>query len=433
MESDNKFKIILTAVFGFFIIAGLLAFANYKSTNTSTSNVEVTVWGTIDKTLFDSYISKFKQDYTLEFNLTYTQKDFSTFDSELVEAIATGKAPDSILVSQELIKRYSDKVNYITSITERDFKDTYVQEAELYLDSEKKVFAIPFFIDPLVMYWNRDTFASAGVVNPPTKWSEFPLLVDKFTESNANANITKSLVSFGEYSNVDNAKAIISALLLQAGSKIVTVDNNGIYSASLYTKTSEDISIPAVSALTFYTDYSNPKKSVYSWNKSLPSSKQSFLAENLALYFGFSTEYSDIKEKNPNLNFDVAVIPQVVGATAKTTFGELYGFAFLKSGANIQEAYNVVSLLASPEGVKTFLSFTDVAPARRDLISAGTSDSALSVFYNSSLISKGWIDPDNAKTEKIFKDMVENVSTGRMSVSDSVQTANTVLGSLFNK
>lgn len=429
-QDSNRFKIILTSVFGFFILLGLLAFSTYKATNSANSSVDIAVWGTVDKTLFNNFLSKYKQDKNIEFKLTYTQKGLDTIDADLVEAIATGKAPDVILIPQELIKRYMDKVNYITSINERDFKDTYIQESEIYLHSSG-IFALPFFVDPIVMYWNRDNFSSAGIANPPTKWSELPLLVGKLTTVDNNANIKKSLVSFGEYRNVDNAKALLSALMLQAGSAIVAPDPNGTLKSALYVKSSTDIAIPAVSALTFYTDYSNPQKSVYSWNRSLPSAKQAFISEDLSTYFGFASEVQDLKDKNPNLNFDVAMIPQVVNANAKVTFGELYGFAFLKSSPNTSVAFNLISTLTGPDAVATFLQFANVAPARRDLIATGTSDPAKTVFFNSALIAKGWIDPDATKTDQLFQTMVENISSGRMSVDDSVQTAGTELGNLL--
>jgi ABC-type glycerol-3-phosphate transport system substrate-binding protein len=183
--------------------------------------------------------------------------------------------------------------------------------------------------------------------------------------------------------------------------------------------------------LQFFTDYSNPKNSVYSWNISLPSSKESFLAETLATYFGFGSEYSDIQEKNPNLNFDVAMVPQTADATAKVTFGELYGFAILKTSPNISQALNTLLTLVSANSVSEFLQLDYVAPARKDLLSAGSQDPIKTVIYNSALISKGWIDPDYQKTSQIFQDMVENVTTGRDTVEDSVSNASDQLNSLF--
>jgi ABC-type glycerol-3-phosphate transport system substrate-binding protein len=428
-QNKNNFKLFLMVGFGFFILLGLVAFSTYKSTSSTNSSVEINIWGTIDKTTFDSYITQYKQDSGSQFKLTYTYKPLDVIDSDLVEAMATGKAPDAILIPQELEKRYLDKV-YLLSIPERTFKDTYVQEAEMYIQPGG-VFALPFFIDPLVMYWNRDMFSSANIATTPTNWSEFPLLAQKLSQSDNNSNIVKSAVSFGEYENVNNAKAIMSALIMQAGSPIVSLNNNGTYESKLDYQSPTDVMMPAKSALQFYTDYSNPKKSVYSWNSSLPSSKLSFLSEDLATYFGFASEYNDIKEKNPNLNFDVASMPQTVDAKTKITFGELYGFAILKTSQNVTPTINLLSSLVSADSVSTLLKYIGVAPARRDLIAAGSSDAAKTVFYNSALISKSWIDPNPSETSQIFDDMINNITTGKLEIAESISQASTKIDNLL--
>ncbi len=430
MNADqNKFKLILTGVFIFFILLGLVAFSTYKSPSNTSANINITIWGTIDKNIFDSYINKYKQDKNLEFQLTYLYKSLNTIDNQLVEAIATGKAPDAILIPQTLEKRYLDKVYLMTSIPTRDFLNTFVEEAELYL-RPTGIFALPFFIDPLVMYWNRDIFSNAGIALPPTKWTEFPALSAKLSKSDNNANITKSLTSLGEYRNVDNAKALLSTLIMQAGSPIIS-EEGGIFRSKLTYQGPSDILIPANSALQFFTDYSNPKKSVYSWNRSLPRSRQAFLSEDLAIYFGFASEFSDIKEKNPNLNFDVALMPQVLNANLKTTYGDIYGFSILKNTQNLVPTFNLISLLTGADSVSTLLQVADLAPARRDIISLGQKDPVKQVFSDSALISRSWVDPDMRRTDQIFQDMVENITTGRMDVNDSVSRANLELDGLL--
>jgi maltose-binding protein MalE len=105
-KKSNTFTLVLTGVFGFFILLGLIAFSTYKSNSPTSSNVDLTAWGTIEKSIFDNYINEYKQTYNIDFKLTYTYKSLDTIDSELVEAIATGKSPDIILIPHTLEKRY---------------------------------------------------------------------------------------------------------------------------------------------------------------------------------------------------------------------------------------------------------------------------------------------------------------------------------------
>lgn len=429
MQNSNKFKLVLSVIFGFFILIGLIAFSTYRSSNPANTAATINIWGTVDKTIFDSYLTKYKQDNSLQFNLAYTFKSLDTIDASLVEAIATGKAPDAILIPQTLEKRYLDKVYLITAINARDFQDTFIQESDLYMQPGG-MFAIPFFVDPLVMYWNKDTFSSAGIATPPTQWTQFPQLAQKLSESDNSSTIKKSAVALGEFQNINNAKAILSTLIMQAGSPIVS-ENNGVFRSALSSKSATDVLIPANSALQFYTDYSNPQKVVYSWNRSLPSSKSFFLSEDLAMYFGFASEIKDIKDKNPNLNFDIAMVPQVIGGKSKITYGNIYGFSILKSSQNVNDTYGIISLLTGANSVSTLTQYMNVAPARLDLISAGTPDPIKTVFNNSALISKGWIDPDMKQTDKIFKDMIENVTSGKSDVEGSVSDASSKLDNLL--
>ena len=124
-------------------------------------------------------------------------------------------------------------------------------------------------------------------------------------------------------------------------------------------------------------------------------------------------------------------MPQVVNTQAKVTYGDLYGFALLKSSPNVSAAYSLVSMLAAAPAVNTFLALTNYAPARNDVIAAGTTDPNKTIFYNSALIARGWVDPDPAQTDQIFQTMVEDVTTGRIDVEASVQNANTQLNNLL--
>ncbi len=272
------------------------------------------------------------------------------------------------------------------------------------------------------MYWNKDIFNGLGIATPPNKWSEFPILAKEISRYDINANISNSFVSFGEYINVNNAKDILSTLIMQTGNPIINYKDGEIFSyfSTGVSSTSTD---NILSAIDFYTEYSNPKKIVYSWNRSLPSSKQMFISDKLALYFGKISEYNNIKTKNPNLNFDITLVPQVVDARTRITFGDIYYFIFLKNSKNISNTYSVVNFLTNLESSKIFLKYFDIAPVRKDVISLGTTDPVKDIGYKSALISRGWIDPDYLATDGIFKNMIENIVTGKLKSRESVVNA----------
>ncbi|KKT59828.1 MAG: hypothetical protein UW54_C0019G0001, partial [Parcubacteria group bacterium GW2011_GWC1_44_26] len=177
--------------------------------------------------------------------------------------------------------------------------------------------------------------------------------------------------------------------------------------------------------------FSKSNKDSYSWNRSLPQSSAMFQAGDLALYFGYASEYQSIKQKNPHLNFDVAVVPQVGKTAKKLTFGRIYGVAIVVAGKNQAGALRATTLL-SGSGVVTGISeLLNLPPVRRDLISVRPTDPASSVFYDSALISRAWYDPSPADTNLIFMNMIDSVNSGRSSMNEALAVAHSSLSKIL--
>ncbi|MEO8637735.1 MAG: extracellular solute-binding protein [Candidatus Taylorbacteria bacterium] len=427
----NTFQIVLIGVFAACIVIGVIVFSKVRGTSGVVFS-PVTIWGTISKEAFDSVYSEVNQARTKKegaLNVTYVQKGEDSFDHDFIEALASGVGPDAIILDQGMLLRHKDKIFPIPfeNFSLRDFKDDYIDESELFVD-DTGILGLPFFIDPMVMYWNRDTFGGNALASPPRLWTEFFGLTEKLTEKDRNNNILRSAVAFGEFVNVTNAKDILSMLFLQAGNPITKIDNGKLKSSL---NSSTFLSSASESVLTFYTEFSNPSKVSYSWNRSMPESKKLFLAGDLALYFGFGSELSDLRAKNPNLNFDVAPVPQPKDAKIKVTFGRMYAFAVLKSAKDIAGTFGSVYALADKKFLVPWVARENVAPPRRDMLSENPGNADLKVFYDSAIMSRGWLDPNVAETSLIFKDLVESISSGKLRISEAISRASQNLDSLI--
>ena len=158
-------------------------------------------------------------------------------------------------------------------------------------------------------------------------------------------------------------------LIIQAGNPIIKEDSNGNFKAALDEK---DISNkePAVSAIKFFNDFSNPNKTVYSWNKALPKADTMFAKGALAMYFGYASEWPEIKDRNPHLNFDIAEVPQIKGDKSKTSFAKIYALAIMKNSSQTkkQAALNSILFMISNQVSKDFSQATGLASPRRDLL-----------------------------------------------------------------
>jgi ABC-type glycerol-3-phosphate transport system substrate-binding protein len=431
MKNTKLFQYVFIGAFIFFIIVGAILFSTYKSTDKSVTNISISMWGTVPSDAFNSFVNSFFSENEIKYNISYTEKNLATFDKELVEALASGVGPDAIILPEDLIVRYTNKIYPIpyTTLPELTFKQTFVQEGELYLNNNG-VLALPFTVDPMVMYWNRDFFNNAGVTKAPATWAEIISLVPKMTKKDQNNNIFSSTVALGEFRNVVNAKDILAALFIQAGSPIVSYDLSGYFESALKSG-SDSNTAPVELALSFFTSFSNPSKPTYSWNRSLTDSLSAFVNGDLAMYFGFASEYISIKNKNPNLNFDIALLPQVAGAKIYNTMGHMLGFAIMRNSANPAGAYIVLTTLTSSSAYPFWKDIFNIPSARRDILGLTETNAVKTVFNKSAIMSKGWLDPNKSSTSAIFQEMVESYTTGRESLESVVSTASDRLDNLL--
>ncbi len=426
----NTFQIVLLSVFGFFILGALILFATVKGTSNGT--IPIVLWGTVPKSDFTQAVDSFNTATGSKLAITYVEKREDTFDQDLIQALADRKGPDAVLLPQDMIIRYQSKIAFIpyTSFSARDFQNTFIDEAGLYSTNQGTI-AFPFSVDPLVMYWNKDTFFGAGVALPPQTWDQFYNIATKFTQKDKAGNIVQSGLALGEYSNITHAKEIISALLMQAGTPIVNTDNLGNYRSAL-SDSPANTTPPAESALRFYTEFSNPAKTDYSWNRSLDDSLNMFAAGDLAVYFGLASDYASIKEKNPNLNFDIATLPQPLGATKKITYGKMNAFAVLNSSGNVNGTFQTLNSLFGSQFASTWATTEKIAPARKDLLVVKQSDAAnQQVYYNSALISQGWLDPNMPQSNMVFEQMIDGITSGADTISAAVLNASQQLQGLI--
>jgi ABC-type glycerol-3-phosphate transport system substrate-binding protein len=427
----SNFQIIVTGIFILAIVIGVIVFANAKGRN-SAQQIEVVIWGSVDGALFNEFVNKVNLDLDKPLLITYVEKKQEVFDKEFVEALASGAGPDAVILPQDLILKHENKLIPIPyqTLNERDFKNIFIEEAELYLAPQGTI-GLPFSVDPLVMYWNRSLFSDAGIPNYPNYWDEFYSLAPKLTKKNNNSTIAQSAVAFGEFRNITHAKDILAMLMMQAGNPLVIRGADRVESVF-----SEQLNLPespASAALLFYTEFSNPIKATYSWNRALPESKNAFVAGELATYFGYASEVTEIREKNPNLNFDVAPMPQIRNVNNRLTFGNMLAFSITKATQNSGNTYGVLQTLLGSKALSYWTELTGLPPVRRDLIAERPTDAYRSVFYDSALIAKAWLDPDKDATSAIFQGVVESVLSGKETIHTAVSRADEEIANILTK
>jgi ABC-type glycerol-3-phosphate transport system substrate-binding protein len=432
MKSMTPFQLIVTGAFAALTLIGVGVFAAFGGLG-GTSVGQVVIWGTIDNQTMANILQTMRNSDKSFQDVTYVQRDPSSYDQDLVNAIASGNSPDLFLISQEELGTFANKVSVIpySAVSQSNYTNSFIDESSLFQTSQG-AYALPFMVDPLVMYYNRDLLATAGVAQAPESWNDFLTLSPKITSLDSSQNVHTSAVALGSWDNVANAKAILSALFMQAGDPLVGRDSQG-YLMSVFGQTPQNAAEnPASSALRFYTEFANPSKTSYSWNRSLPLSTQAFEAGDLAVYFGLASEASAIAQANPNLHFGVAVLPQLTGSTVHLTFGYLSGVAISRAAHNPTGALTIAEKLTSQAGIQAVVAGTNLPPVRRDVGVDTTASAALQVFAQSALIARGWFDPNPAQTNQIFSSMVQSVTTGANDPASAVNEAAQEFMQLFH-
>lgn len=420
----TTFQLSIMIAFGVAAVGAVIAFATGSlMSGDSIRAVDLTLWGSIERRVAEAWLEEnFENDPRINVNYRYVSED--RFDIELIDRMSVGEGPDMILISQNRLVRHKDRIApiYFSFYSESRFRDTFVQSAEILLDRNKGVmYGLPLLVDPIMMYWNRAYVRESGYTRPPDRWGN----LGDFIRANirrAGDRIERSPVALGEYRNIEHAKEILSTLIFQAGGEIVSgqVSNlSGVLDDSFGRRIS-----PAVSSLMFYTDFSDPQRSVYSWNRSMPNSLRSFVEEDLVVYFGKASDYKRINDMNPFLDFGVGPVPaNEMGVSS--SYAEVTGLAIIATTKNLEASARALLSMVEPNSLKSLsAAFEGVPPAREDILNSPPQEPYyLPIFYRAAIRSLSWVDPDYKETDEILAEMVESVADKSLEVDRAIDRA----------
>lgn len=415
----KPFQLILTIGFAIFAIIGLLVFAGANPSNNQNSIGEVVIWGTLPKEQVRGTLSQVRDQRNDFERVSYVEVDSDEFIDSYIQALATNRGPDMILIPHELLYAVSETLSPISFETyaPRDYNDAFVDAADV-LITENGYLGVPVGVDPLVAFYNQTHLNSARVSEAPGFWEQFIGLTPRFVEKTGSFSLEKSFVALGAYSNITHAEKIIASFFFQVGSPIR--DSQG--RIELIGGESEDTE----SALRFYTEFANPNTSAYSWNKSLERDQRAFLLGDLTMYFAPASEGRVLAETNPNLSFAAAPFPQLEGGIP-VTYGSVYVLAVPQEARSVVGAKTAALAFVNQNAAASFSSTTNIAPARRNLLSNRQTDPILDLAYNEAFISRAWLSPQPEDLDEVFSAMVDDVVSGRSDALEALTKAERLL------
>ena len=309
------------------------------------------------------------------------------------------------------------------SISLKDIKNNFVDavynDVVVRVTDEKtktvtdQVYGLPLSVDTLSLYYNRDLFNNAGITSPPAYWNrEFQQDVKKLTKQDNRGQIVQSGVALGGSGNIERASDILSVLMMQNGTEMM--NDNGTVKFHVQPENFKDKNYnPGLDALRFYTDFSNPAKEVYSWNKTMDNSLDLFTQGKLAMMFGYAYMLPQIKADAPKLNFSIAPLPQIEGNPQSINFANYWVESVSKKSKNMETAWDFVQFAAKADQAKLYLEKAVKPTALRSLVDEETEDQDIGVFAGQLLTAQSWYKGNDANAaEAIMKEMIDNVVAG---------------------
>ena len=433
----SNFQTILVAIFlAFFVFAVLIFSGTIKIGGEDPADGlqgKVVIWGALPSSVFSEAIGNIGLTNT-NLKLSYSAKDTSTYQQDLIEAFANDNGPDLFVITEDMIMA-NDNFIYKRSYTDypkKNFTDSFIEGANIYLKDDS-IIGLPILIDPIVLYYNKDILSNQNIIYPPSSWDQLFTMNSEITKRDNGGMISQSMIALGQYSNVNNVKDILATLLIQNDNGIVKNDILG-YTSTLDSNPNNLSVAPAEAVLRFFMEFSNPSNTAYSWNRSFSSSLDMFTSGKLAFYIGRASELFNIESINPNLSFNVTEIPQIKDSTARRTFGKIYAVVINKKSKNLASAFKVAEELSKGDIAKSLSVGASLPPVSKALLAdKPTKDPYLSTFFNSAIIARSWPDPDNIKSDSVFKEMIENILSNNLSVSEAISKANRQLQLLIKK
>ena len=102
----------------------------------------------------------------------------------------------------------------------------------------------------------------------------------------------------------------------------------------------------------------------------------------------------------------------------------MYAMTIVKQSRQIVDVLSTINALTESAPIKALEAQNNLPPIRRDLLADRPTDAFKTVFYNSALISKSWIDPDRERSSNTFRDMIESINDGKKKINQALSTAN---------
>ena len=424
--------IIVSAIFGvvlFLVLVFLGVIPGLKKQNSGGilgqgEQVILSFWGVENNDFLMPFFENY-QKIRPNVRVDYKQINENDYEKTLINALAAGRGPDIMMFRGNWLPKHADKIIPANEnqITFSRFQELFPTVAVSDFAPERKIYALPLFVDTLTFLYNKNIFDAKSVALPPKNWNDFQNLVPRFNEigPGPNRQVIKSAAAIGgSEKSVHAAGDLLNVIMLQFGSQLIGQKNRQI-----------NFGEPEEKAFDFYLQFANPAGQRYTWSDNLPYSLNAFAEGQTAAIFDYAAQIPLLKKKNPFLEIGVSFLPQL-NPEKPVNFADYWGLAVSEGSKNAAYGWDfIVYSLADQKTAEKYLEVSKRPPALRTLIQKFANDPDLGVFARQALTARSWPQPDNNKVKQIFSNMIESVLTAKLSRREALQKAENELNELY--
>lgn len=369
---------------------------------------ELTVWLVNENNqTWENIARAFKKQYP-QFEIKIAVKNTDTYESELLEAFALNKGPDIFEILNTDATKYKSYISPFVNTPDfslKQIEETYpaVVKDDFVLDG--KIYALPFYLDSLVLYYNQAIFDYNHIALPPKTWEDVVMLSNQLRKIDRYDRLTRAGIALGLSDNVNWFNDILAAMMMQNGALMYWPENN----RSSFNWGQNAVSSPGLKALTFYTSFSQSSSNNYTWDRSFKNSLEAFASGQAAMYIGYGEDRFAIEKLAPDLRFGLTYLPQFANGPKNLSFAHYYGLTVSHQSSKATEAWNFIRFATSRDMANYYFEATKRPPARRDLIDYYQNEAEIGNLIKQALISRTFYQKDASEMKEVFRKMINDV------------------------
>ncbi|RJQ28635.1 extracellular solute-binding protein [Candidatus Parcubacteria bacterium] len=384
---------------------------------TGGEKVSLVVWGFEDASAFKAVIEAY-QRFRSNVEVAYLEVPEVGYKEALVNALAAGRGPDIFMIGNRDLPQELERITPMDSqqFNLIGFRDAFPAVAEQDFVRNETIYALPLYLDTLALFYNKDLFDQAGVVEPPRTWEDFQAIIPKLRVINESGKITRAAAAIGgSKRTIPTAVDIMSLLMLQNGTQMVSRD---------LTEATFGGSQSGLHAFTYYLQFANIASSVYTWSDSQESALDSFAAGKTAMVLEYQSALRDVVKRNPFVRVGVAPVLQSKGAGTSITFPRYIGLTVSRQSRASGWAWDFAAYVTvDPNGNSLYLGAASRPPALRSTIGSNFTHPDYAVFARQALTARSWYEIDDARIQRILDLAVQNVLGGRATAEQALRQA----------